>query len=265
MSSTETQTMSGGNQSESASEPTSKVVLVMNHNKDELDDVATALARNGYEVRLGTCLAQSHRLAGEDRPDVVLLNPLVICEDGVELELLERIQQEDDPIPVILLVDDLRGLAEARNLQVPFRDFVLKPFEPAVLRRRLGLLLGRVAPTPADTAAIDRRRLRQSAVGDPAGERRLAALFIDEGARAAPALLDAAAADDRPRLRAAAHSLKGQAAYVGATAVVDALVRVEGLADASAPPGGAVEAAAEATAALADAIWALRVLYPPDP
>ncbi|MFN3244798.1 MAG: GGDEF domain-containing protein [Planctomycetota bacterium] len=141
MSSTDTQRMSGGQQPERSSEATSQVVLVMNHNRDPLDEVTTALARNGYEVRLGNSLAQSHRLAGEDRPDVVLLNPLVMCEDGVELELLERIQLEDDPIPVILLVEDLAALSDARNMQVPFRDFVLKPCSAAEVVHRVEMAL----------------------------------------------------------------------------------------------------------------------------
>ena len=113
----------------------------MNHNRDPLDELTTALARSGYEVRLGDSLAQSHRLAGERRPDVVLLNPLVLCEDGVELQLLEHLQKEDDPVPVILLVDDLQALADARGLDVPFRDFVLKPCSPAECVHRVELAL----------------------------------------------------------------------------------------------------------------------------
>jgi len=132
--------MQGGQQPEN-SPPTSKVILVMNHNRDPLDELTTALARQGFEVRIGESLAQSYRLAGEDQPDVVLLNPLVLCADGVELELLERMQEEDDPIPVILLVDDLAALADARNLSVPFRDFVLKPCSPAECVHRVELAL----------------------------------------------------------------------------------------------------------------------------
>jgi diguanylate cyclase (GGDEF)-like protein len=133
--------MHGGQQPEKPAQPTSQVVLVMNHNRDPLDELVTALASNGYEVRLGESLAQSYRIAGEERPDVVLLNPLVLCEGGVELELLERIQAEDDPIPVILLVDDLAALADARNLAVPFRDFVLKPCSSAECVHRVELAL----------------------------------------------------------------------------------------------------------------------------
>jgi two-component system, cell cycle response regulator len=141
VSSTDTQRMPGGQIPENPSQPTSQVVLVMNHNRDPMDELVTALARNGYEVRLADSLAQSCRIAGEDRPDVVLINPLVLCENGVELELLERMQGEDDPVPVILLVENLAALADARNLQVPFRDFVLKPCSAAECVHRVELAL----------------------------------------------------------------------------------------------------------------------------
>ncbi|MCB9876024.1 MAG: diguanylate cyclase [Planctomycetes bacterium] len=130
--------MSGGSESLL---PVTPVVLVMNHNRDPLDELTTALARHGCEVHLGDSLVQSHRLAGAARPDVVLLNPLVLCDGGVELDLLERLQRDDDPVPVILLVDDLQALAEARDLKVPFRDFVLKPGSPAEVVHRVELAL----------------------------------------------------------------------------------------------------------------------------
>lgn len=133
--------MSGRQQTKTPSQTASKVVLLMNHNQDPLDELVNALTSNGYEVRLGDSIAQSYRLASEDRPDVVLLNPLVLCDNGVEVELLERIQSEDDPTPVILLVDDLAALADARNLQVPFRDFVLKPCSSAECVHRVELAL----------------------------------------------------------------------------------------------------------------------------
>lgn len=118
-----------------------QVVLLMNHNRDPLAELTAALARSGYEVHVGDSLAQSHRLVADRRPNVVVLNPLVLCAGGVELELLEGLQREDDPVPVILLVDDLQALAEARHAQVPFRDFVLRPFSPAEVVQRVDLAL----------------------------------------------------------------------------------------------------------------------------
>ena len=124
-----------------AQDPSGQSVLVMNHRDDELDEVVTSLARLGYEVRLGANISQSHHLVGQSRPDVVLLNALAGCAGGVELEYLERMQRDDDPIPVILLVDDLEALAEARDMQVPFRDFVVKPSSTAEIVQRVELAL----------------------------------------------------------------------------------------------------------------------------
>ncbi len=133
--------MSGGSERAPNPQPATQVVLVMNHNRDSLADLTLALARSGYEVHIGDSLAQSHRMVAAMRPDVVLLNPLVLAAGGVELELLESLQRDDDPVPVILLVDDLQALAEARHLRLPFRDFVLKPASPAECVHRVELAM----------------------------------------------------------------------------------------------------------------------------
>ena len=133
--------MPPGSDLDASATPTTQVVLLMNHNRDPLGELCAALARSGYELHTGDSLAQSHRLLSETRPDVVLLNPLVLCAGGVELELLEGLQRDDDPVPVILLVDDLQALAEARDIRIPFRDFVLKPCSPAECLHRVELAL----------------------------------------------------------------------------------------------------------------------------
>jgi len=139
LSSTDAQNSTGDQSPKRSTRGASQSVLVMNHNQDELDDTVIALARFGYEVRLGANLAQSHHIAGQSRPDVVLLNALAACEGGVEFDLLEHLQDEDDPIPVILLVDSLSTLTEARKMKVPFRDFILKPSSPAEVLQRVDL------------------------------------------------------------------------------------------------------------------------------
>jgi diguanylate cyclase (GGDEF)-like protein len=124
-----------------AAAPAAPCVLVMNHNRDPLSELCAGLSRSGYAVQVADSLAQSHRLAGERRPDLVVLNPLVLCAGGVELELLEGLQRDDDPVPVILLVDDLAALGEARQMRIPFRDFVLKPAQTAECLHRVELAL----------------------------------------------------------------------------------------------------------------------------
>ena len=120
-----------GQESEVPVRAVPSTVLVMNHNRDPLAELCAALARSGYAVQVADSLVQSHRLSAAQRPDVVVLNPLVLCAGGVELELLETLQRDDDPVPVILLLDDLQALLEARQMKIPFRDFVLKPCVPA--------------------------------------------------------------------------------------------------------------------------------------
>ncbi|MBK8096533.1 MAG: diguanylate cyclase [Planctomycetes bacterium] len=114
-------------------------VLVLNHNRDKLGELTAALARSGFQVREAESLAQSCRLLSQIRPDVVVLNPLILCAGGVEVELLESLQRDDDPIPVILLVDELQSLLDARLLKLPFRDFVLRPHSPAECVHRVEL------------------------------------------------------------------------------------------------------------------------------
>ena len=137
----ETAAMPDGPESANTPAATGRMVLLMNHNRDPLGDLTQALARQGYEVHVGDSLAQSHRLCAATRPDVVLLNPLVLCAGGVELELLENLQRDDDPVPVILLLEDLQALGQARHLRVPFCDFVLKPAAAAECVYRVELAL----------------------------------------------------------------------------------------------------------------------------
>jgi diguanylate cyclase (GGDEF)-like protein len=121
-----------------ASEP---VVLIMNHGRDPMGEICEALVRSGHTVQVGDSLAHSHRLIEAAHPDLVILNPLVLCSGGVELELVEGLQQEEAPVPVILIVEDLEALEEARQLRVPYRDFLLRPFAPAECLLRVELAL----------------------------------------------------------------------------------------------------------------------------
>lgn len=116
-------------------------VLLLNHGGGSLTDLANALAHGGLEVQESTSLAESCRLLGASRPDVIVLNPLALCTGGVELELLEGLQRDDDPIPVLFLVDDLDLLADARTWKLPVRDFVRMPLQPDEGLHRVELLL----------------------------------------------------------------------------------------------------------------------------
>ena len=125
-------------------EPQSKrrpVVLVLNHGGDALADLCTMLGQSGYQVRESASLAESLRLLDRGRPDAVILSPMGLLRGGVELEMLENLQQDDDPVPVLVLLDDLHALADVRQWKLMLRDFVQRPAAAAESLHRLELLL----------------------------------------------------------------------------------------------------------------------------
>lgn len=123
-------------------EPTARsTVLVCAHARTALSDLVAALQRSGLDVLESDSLAATHRLLEHLRPDAVVLDPLALVAGGVEIELLEHLQRDDDPVPVLLLVDDLTALADARQWRLPVRDFLRKPPAPQEGLHRVELLL----------------------------------------------------------------------------------------------------------------------------
>jgi len=114
-------------------------VLIFNHQRDSLHELVAALRRAGHDATETRSLAETHRALERGRPDVAVLNPLVLKSGGVELGLVEELQQTGQPVPVILLLETLQDLEQARRLAVPVRDFVVKPASAAEIVHRVEL------------------------------------------------------------------------------------------------------------------------------
>lgn len=117
------------------------MVVVCNHGRDDLQELVELLQKRGMDVRPSHSLAETRRLLREVRPAVVVLNPLTLVTGGIELELVESLQRDDDPIPVVLVVDDLTMLGDAHRWQLPIRDFVRKPMSSSETLHRVELAL----------------------------------------------------------------------------------------------------------------------------
>lgn len=116
-------------------------VVVCNHGRDDLRELVELLQKRGMDVRPSHSLAETRRLLRDVRPAVVVLNPLTLVTGGIELELVESLQRDDDPIPVVLVVDDLQMLGDAHQWQLPIRDFVRKPMSSSETLHRVELAL----------------------------------------------------------------------------------------------------------------------------
>lgn len=116
-------------------------ILVLNHHRDDMKPTVEALRRQGYGVTETQSIIETHRVLAKVRPSLVLLNPLVLQTGSIELELLEDIQRDDDPVPVILILDNLETVSTATRSRIAIQDFITKPFPVEELMRRVELKL----------------------------------------------------------------------------------------------------------------------------
>jgi diguanylate cyclase (GGDEF)-like protein len=123
--------------------PRRPTVLILNHHRDCFDELVAALGQRGMEVVESRSVAETHRTLGDRRPDVVVLNPLVLRSGGVEIEFARSLCGNHDGSTVLLLVDGLRGLEQARRAALPFADFLQKPVDPAECLHRIELAFER--------------------------------------------------------------------------------------------------------------------------
>ena len=119
-------------------------ILVMNHNRDDMESDVAALRSIGLEIALSDNLLRSVRAVREKTPDLIILNPLLLDPAGVELEQVCRARGSEDPVPLLLVIEDregVRAMRLAKKALGEVQDFILKPFTPEELATRVELIL----------------------------------------------------------------------------------------------------------------------------
>lgn len=125
-------------------------VLVVDDEPKIRDIVRRYLEADGFAVTEQADGPGALSAAGEQHPDLIVLDVMLPGLDGVEV--LRRLR-ESSQVPVILLtardeeVDKLIGLAVGAD------DYVTKPFSGRELAARARVILRRVAPAPSGPTA----------------------------------------------------------------------------------------------------------------
>jgi DNA-binding response OmpR family regulator len=120
-------------------------VLVVDDEPVITDVVFRYLERAGYSTQVAGDGLEALRIAGDSRPDLVVLDLLLPGLDGLEVmrELHKR-----EPTRVIMLTAKGEAGDRITVLQRGADDYVVKPFSPAELVARVDAVLRRGEPEP---------------------------------------------------------------------------------------------------------------------
>lgn len=117
------------------------LILVVDDNEMNRDMLSRRLKRQAYEVMVAEDGQQALSMVTEHPFDLVLLDIMMPNISGYEV--LERLKKDDETrhIPVIMIsaVDDLDSVV--RCIELGAEDYLFKPFNPVLLKARVGASL----------------------------------------------------------------------------------------------------------------------------
>jgi DNA-binding response OmpR family regulator len=118
-------------------------VLVVDDDPDVCDLVTYKLEQSGFEVRRASDGDAALREVAKRIPDLVLLDIMMPGISG--LEVLERLRSDQATavIPVVMLTAKAQENDVERGFQLGADDYVVKPFSPRELVRRVTAVLSR--------------------------------------------------------------------------------------------------------------------------
>jgi class 3 adenylate cyclase/CheY-like chemotaxis protein len=116
-------------------------ILVVDDNDGNRDMLARRLARQGYRVELAAGGAEALGILATTAVDLVLLDVMMPEMDGVEVlrRLKSHAEWRDLPVLMISALDEIDSVV--RCIELGAEDYLAKPFDPVLLRARIGACL----------------------------------------------------------------------------------------------------------------------------
>jgi len=128
------------------------LVLVVDDNEMNRDILTRRLQRQGYEVMAVEDGASALEIVHHYKFDLILLDIMMPNVSGYEV--LERMKADARtrhlPIIMISAVDDLDSVV--RCIEMGAEDYLFKPFNPVLLKARVGAILSRQRSSAAEIA-----------------------------------------------------------------------------------------------------------------
>jgi putative two-component system response regulator len=121
----------------------SSSLLIVDDNEMNRDMLERRLLPLGYQVTMACDGAEAMKLLGQEAFDLVLLDIMMPIMDG--FEVLQAMKKEGSlkiiPVIMITALDD--SASAARCIDMGAEDYLTKPFDPTLLRSRIGACLER--------------------------------------------------------------------------------------------------------------------------
>jgi class 3 adenylate cyclase/CheY-like chemotaxis protein len=122
---------------------TKGTILIVDDHIENRDLLRQRLDREGFKTAVAECGLEALKLLAERPIDLVLLDVLMPGMDGIEV--LQRIKASDTlkRIPVIMIsaLDEIERVVQC--IEFGAEDYLSKPFNPVLLRARIGVTLER--------------------------------------------------------------------------------------------------------------------------
>ena len=127
-------------------------ILVIEDNEDLAFGLRNNLEIEGYEVELATDGTCGLKLAGEVRPDLIVLDLMLPDLDGYRV--LRQLREKGVTTPVVILTARAEEADKVRGFRLGADDYVTKPFGVLELMARLEALLRRSGVGPSSARAL---------------------------------------------------------------------------------------------------------------
>ena len=125
-------------------------ILVVDDDRRLRDLLSRFLGENGYRITTAASAAEARAKSESVVFDAMVLDVMMPGETGFEFA---RKVRSSSAIPILMLTARAEGASRVEGLEIGADDYLSKPFEPRELVLRLGNILKRTAPEPAEAPA----------------------------------------------------------------------------------------------------------------
>jgi two-component system alkaline phosphatase synthesis response regulator PhoP len=138
-----------------------KKILIVDDEPDILEILSYNLRKEGYQVETANNGEEGLKKAGENVPDLIILDIMMPQMDGVEVCRNLRSQREFDNTLIAFLTAREEDYSQIAALDVGGDDYITKPIKPRVLMSRVKALMRRNLKTEEEPDAVN-----QTVIGD---------------------------------------------------------------------------------------------------